>query len=126
MPVQIDHLMIPCTDRVAAARTLAEILGVPWAPSRVGPFTAVHVNDGLTIDFDEWTGAFPKGHYCFRVAASEFEDILQRIVASGMDYRSLPHGPPDHQVNTSLGGRIVYWAEPDGHVWELLTESYAR
>ena len=41
-------------------------------------------------------------------------------------YRSTPHGPVDMQVNTAHGGRIVYWSEPDGHVWEALTVSYAR
>jgi hypothetical protein len=30
------------------------------------------------------------------------------------------------QVNTQHGGRIVYWNEADGHVWEALTVSYAR
>jgi hypothetical protein len=30
------------------------------------------------------------------------------------------------QVNTQHGGRIVYWNEPAGHVWEALTVSYAR
>jgi hypothetical protein len=30
------------------------------------------------------------------------------------------------QINTAHGGRIVYWNEPDGHVWEVLTVSYAR
>ena len=33
---------------------------------------------------------------------------------------------PPRQVNTSLGGRIVYWNVPDGHQWEILTVSYAR
>lgn len=126
MTVHLDHLLIPSKNREAAARRLAEILGVTWAPATIGPFTAVHVNDGLTIDFDEWTQDFPKGHYCFRVPESEFRVILARLSASGTSYRSLPHGPDDHQVNTSLGSLIVYWSEPDGHVWELLTESYAR
>ena len=44
----------------------------------------------------------------------------------GIAYRSQPHGPADMTVNTSMGGRFVYWSEPDGHVWEALTESYAR
>ncbi|QTN21476.1 VOC family protein [Rhizobacter sp. AJA081-3] len=126
MAVHLDHLMIPSKSSEAAARTLAEILGVTWAPAKVGPFIAVHVNDSLTIDFDEWTDEFPKGHYCFRVSELEFQVILARLVASGIAYRSLPHGPNDYQVNTSLGSLIVYWDEPDGHVWELLTQSYAR
>jgi hypothetical protein len=35
------------------------------------------------------------------------------------------HGPEDMQVNTRYGDRIVYWNEPDGHQWEMLTVSYA-
>jgi hypothetical protein len=30
------------------------------------------------------------------------------------------------RVNMQHGGRIVYWNQPDGHVWEALTVSYAR
>jgi len=126
MAVHLDHLIIPSRNRDAAARLLAGLLGVSSAPANIGPFTAVHVNEGLTIDFDEWTDAVPKGHYCFRTSESEFNAVLARLAAAGIPYRSLPHGPVDNQVNTSLGSRIVYWAEPDGHVWELLTESYAR
>jgi hypothetical protein len=51
---------------------------------------------------------------------------LGRIRAEGLAFRSLPHGPDDHQVNPAFGGRIVYWREPDGHVWEMLTVSYER
>ncbi len=38
----------------------------------------------------------------------------------GVAYRSLPHGDVDSKVNTEHGGRIVYWSEPDGHVWEVV------
>jgi hypothetical protein len=30
------------------------------------------------------------------------------------------------QINTRLGGRNVYWNDPNGHIWEILTVSYAR
>jgi hypothetical protein len=36
------------------------------------------------------------------------------------------HGPVDSRINTQHGGAIVYWNEPDGHQWEMLTVSYAR
>jgi hypothetical protein len=45
---------------------------------------------------------------------------------AGIKYRSAVRGPEDMQVNTQYGGRIVYWNEPDGHQWEMLTVSYAR
>jgi catechol 2,3-dioxygenase-like lactoylglutathione lyase family enzyme len=126
MTVQLDHLMVPSRDKVAAARQLAGLLGVPWSETGVGPFAPVYVNEGLTLDFDEWTDPIPMIHYCFRVGPGEFDAILERIRAAGIPYRSAVHGPIDFQVDTQHGGRIVYWNEPDGHQWEMLTVSYAR
>jgi catechol 2,3-dioxygenase-like lactoylglutathione lyase family enzyme len=124
--IELDHSIVFSRDRVAAAKRLAELLGVGWAEQGIGPFSAVYVNDGLTLDFDQWSEPFPKQHFCFRVSEAEFDAILGRIKAAALPYRSAPHGPEDRKVNTGHGGRIVYWSEPDGHVWELLTVSYAR
>jgi hypothetical protein len=126
MSIQLDHLMVPWRDKVAAAKLLAELLGVPWSETGVGPFAPVYVNDGFTIDFDEWAENVPLIHYCFRVSPDEFEAILARIQAAGIPYRSAVHGPMDQKVDTAHGGSIVYWNEPDGHQWEMLTVSYAR
>ena len=126
MAIAVDHLIVPSRNRVAAAKTLAHLLGVPWAESGVGPFSPVYVSDALTLDFDETTEPFPTLHYAFRVSQAEFDAILGRIQAAGLPYRNSPHGPVDFTVNTAHGGSIVYWNEPDGHVWELLTVSYAR
>ncbi|MED5618131.1 VOC family protein [Ideonella sp. BN130291] len=126
MTIHLDHLMVPARDKVAAARQLAGLLGVPWSATGIGPFAPVYVNDGFTLDFDEWPEPLPLIHYCFRVDAAAFDAILQRIQAAGIAYRSSVHGPVDHQVDTAHGGRIVYWNQPDGHQWEMLTESYAR
>jgi len=126
MTVQLDHTLIPARDRKASAELLAMLLGVPWAESGVGPFSPVYVNEGLTLDFDQADGVFPVLHYCFRVSEAEFDGIVARLGIAGIEYRSTPHGPVDMQVNSEHGGRIVYWSEPDGHVWEALTVSYAR
>ena len=127
MAIHLDHFIVPSKDRVAAARQLGTLLGVPWAEQRtVGPFSPVFVSDELTIDFDQWTDPVPKQHYCFRVSEAEFEVVFSRIKEAGIAHRSLPHGPDDHKVNTAFGGKLVYWSEPDGHVWELLTVSYER
>lgn len=126
MTIHLDHFMVPSRDKTAAAKRLAEILGVPWGDAAVGPFCAVYVSDGLTLDFDETSEPYALHHYCFRVDQEEFDAILARIKAAGIEYRSTPHGPVDMQVNTGHGGSIIYWDEPAGHVWELLTESYAR
>lgn len=127
MAIRLDHLIVPARDRRASAEKLASLLGVPWAAeSGVGPFSAVYVSDDLTLDFDEVGDACPVQHYCFHVSDAEFDAIRARLDAAGVAIRSTPHGPVDGEVNTRHGGRILYWSEPDGHVWELLTESYAR
>jgi catechol 2,3-dioxygenase-like lactoylglutathione lyase family enzyme len=126
MTIHLDHTIVPSRTAVASARRLAELLGVPWAASGVGPFSPVFVNDGLTLDFQDTDEDFPIHHFCFRVTDQDFAAILGRIAAAGIPFRSAVRGPVDRQVETRLGGRIVYWNEPDGHQWELLTVSYAR
>jgi catechol 2,3-dioxygenase-like lactoylglutathione lyase family enzyme len=126
LTIHLDHLMVPSRNKVAAAKLLADLLGVPWAETGVGPFAPLYLNDGLTIDFDEWADPFPIQHYCFRVSQNEFNAILARIKAAGIAYRSNVHAPVDFQINTQHGGGIIYWNEPDGHQWEMLTVSYAR
>ena len=119
-------MIVPSRDRRAAAELLAQILGVPWGESRFGPFSAVYVSDSLTLDMDQAEGPVPVQHYCFRMDDADFDTLIGRLRANGIAFRSLPHGPVNMQINTGFGGRIVYWSQPDGHVWEALTVSYAR
>ncbi|WP_271411978.1 VOC family protein [Pseudomonas sp. Q1-7] len=126
MAIQLDHLMVPARDKLRSARLLAELLDVPWSETGIGPFAPVYLNDGLTLDFDEWGEPFPLLHFCFRVSPEQFEAILGRLKARGIAYRSAVHGPVDYRVDSEHGGAIVYWNEPDGHQWEMLTVSYAR
>ncbi len=124
MSIQLDHFIVSCRDQIASAKRLAGLLGVPWAESGAGPFSPVYLNEGLTLDFIETDEDFPVEHFCFRVSASEFDAILRRIKAAGIAYRSEVRGPVDMKVHPELGN--VYWNDPDGHQWEMLTTSYAR
>ena len=124
MTIHLDHTIVPSRNKTASARLLAQLLGVPWAQAEAGPFTAVYVNDGLTLDFIETNQDFPVYHFCFRVGQDEFDAILARIKAAGIAYRSTVRGPVDRQINTQFGN--IYWNQPDGHQWEMLTVSYAR
>ena len=94
--------------------------------SGIGPFAPVYINDGLTLDFIDTEEDFPIYHFCFRVSQPEFDAILGRIKSAGIRYRSTVHGPWDMKIDTQFGGSGIYWNEPDGHYWEMLTVSYAR
>ena len=124
MPIELDHTIVPSRSQIASAKRLAELLGVPWAESAIGPFSPVYVNKGLTLDFIETTDPFPVYHFCFRVSQEDFDAILGRIRKAGIPYRSTPHGPMDMKIDPQYGN--IYWNEPDGHMWEILTVSYAR
>lgn len=126
MTVHLDHAIVPSHTRDASAQRLAQLLGVPCGPAPLGPFFAVYVNEGLTLDFIQTDEAFPVSHFCFRVGDDEFARILGRIEAAGIPYRSSVAGPVDGKINRDYGGSLVYWNEPDGHQWEVLTVSYAR
>lgn len=126
MTIHLDHTIVPSRTKVASARRLAELLGVAWSDKALGPFAPVFVNDGLTLDFIDTDEDFPVYHFCFRVSEEEFDAILGRIQAAGIPYRSSVRGPVDMKINTDYGGRMIYWNEPDGHQWEMLTVSYAR
>jgi hypothetical protein len=124
MAIQLDHVIVPSRSQVASAKLLSELLGVSWAERGAGPFSPVYVNGGLTLDFQDTDEQFPVYHFCFRVEPEEFHAILSRIQAAGIQYRSTVRGPVDMRVSTQYGN--IYWNEPDGHQWEMLTVSYAR
>jgi len=124
MTIQLDHLIVPSRNRVGGARFLAELLDVPWAESQ-GNFAPVYVNEALTVDFAD-RERFESHHYCFRVGDDQFAAILGRIQSRGIPYRSSPRGANDMRINERLGGKNLYWEDADGHLWEILTVSYAR
>ena len=124
MTIQLDHLIVPSRDPIASAQRLADLLDVPWQPSH-GHFTPVYLNDGTTLDFarrEQVEGL----HVCFRIGDAEFDAIFARLERAGIPYRSQPSGANDMTINTRLGGKNVYWEDADGHLWEILTVSYAR
>ena len=95
-----------------------------WEESR-GEFTPVYVNESLTVDFAD-REQFQRYHLCFRVSDADFDAIFGRIQSAGLGYRSRPRGENDMLINRRLGGKNVYWEDGDGHLWEILTVSYAR
>ena len=126
MAIQLDHTIVSARDRDASAKQLANLLGVPHGPATAGPFYAVYINEDLTLDFVQADEDFPVEHYCFRVDDETFDAILERIRAAGIQFRSSVRGLVDNRINNYHGGRGLYWNEPEGHQWEILTVSYAR
>ena len=124
MGIRLDHLIVPSRYQVQGAKFLAGLLDIPCA-DRQGTFSPVYVNETLTVDFAD-RERFESHHFAFSVSDAEFDAIFRRIQTAGIPYRSRPRSENDMQINTRLGGKNVYWEDADGHLWEILTISYAR
>ncbi|WP_326953337.1 VOC family protein [Amycolatopsis sp. NBC_01286] len=122
MGVELNHTIVWASDREASAGFLAGILGLPVGPV-AGPFRQLRLANGVTLDFAMAEGAVQGQHYAFLVGDGEFDAALARLRASGTPFWADPfHRVPD-EINHELGGRGVYFADPDGHNLELLTRA---
>lgn len=120
MSIVLNHTIVPATDKVEAARFLADLLGLEvGAPA--GPFIPLQVNDDLTLDFDDRHGVHPC-HYAFLVDDGTFDALLVKVERSPeIDYGSGHPGGWDRSINRLGGGRGVYVRDPNGHAYEFFT-----
>lgn len=123
MAARLNHTIVSAKDKAAAARFLAEILGVP-PPKMIGPFAVVQVNDDTSLDFADDDGAIAPQHYAFLVEENEFDEMFARIRERRLPYWADPFRREPDQINTWDGGRGVYFDDPNGHLLELITRPY--
>jgi len=119
MSIELNHTIVPVSDRRRAAAFLADLVGLPPAAPN-GPFAGLQLNDHLTLDFDDRHGAAP-GHYAFLVDNTTFDHVMHAAATLGTDYGSGPGAGWDHSINHLNNGRGVYVQDPDGHSYEFFT-----
>ncbi|HXS19944.1 MAG TPA: VOC family protein [Steroidobacteraceae bacterium] len=123
MAVQLNHTIVPARDAKASAIYLADILGRA-RPTHDGPFYAVEVDNGVTLDFMTTGDGIRSHHYAFLVSEPEFDQIFGRIRERGAQYWADPGQHRAGEINRRDGGRGLYWEDPDGHLLEILTRPY--
>ena len=119
MQITLNHTIVPSRDKVRAAEFFARIFGLPYEGAH-GHFAPVQVNDTLTLDYDN-RDEFEAHHYAFHVSEDDFDAIFGRIKDEGITYGSGPYNSEDMDINHRMGGRGVYFKDPDGHLLELMT-----
>jgi len=118
MGVEVNHLIVPATDKKASARFLAGVLGLEPSPA-AGHFQPVQVG-GVTLDFDDARDVRPM-HIAFLVDEETFDGAYGRLRAAGVATYADPGRSRPGEVNDRRGGRGVYFDDPDGHLFELMT-----
>ena len=119
MPIVLNHTIVPSRDQEGSARFFARIFGLGGVEPNP-PFAQVHVNNDLSFDWGT-RDTFDSHHYAFFVSDQEFDEIFGRLKAENIAYGSGPRDPANGQINTRRGGRGLYFADPDGHLLEIMT-----
>jgi catechol 2,3-dioxygenase-like lactoylglutathione lyase family enzyme len=122
MPVELNHTIIPAADKWASAKFLAGILGLEAGPEW-GPFVAIRLANGVTLDFAEAARFHPQ-HYAFLVGEAEFDAALARLNNAGAAFYASFDRSGRGEINHLYGGRGVYFDDPNGHLFELITQPY--
>jgi catechol 2,3-dioxygenase-like lactoylglutathione lyase family enzyme len=122
MSIEVNHLIVPATDKGVSARFLADVLGVDLA-SAVSHFQPVQIGQ-VTLDYDEATDIRPM-HIAFLVDDATFDAAHRRLVDIGAATYADPGRSQPGQINHRYGGRGIYFDDPDGHLFELMTAPYS-
>ena len=123
MSVQLNHTIVACRDQRRSATFLAEILGLP-APARFGRFLVVGTDNGVSLDFAATDRDITTQHYAFLIGEEDFDVIFGRITQQGLPHWADPGQKRPGEINRNDGGRGVYFADPDGHLMEIITRPY--
>src|SRR5262245_9914577 len=108
---ELNHTIVHSRDRRASAAFLARVLGVEVAPE-AGPFTPVHLGNGVALDYMQTDRAIAPQHYAFLVSDEEFDRGLAVVRDGGHQIWADPdlHEPGD--INHRFGGRGFYFRDP--------------
>ena len=123
MSAQLNHTIVWCRDKMASSAFLAEILGRP-APRGFLHFQVVDLDNDVSLDFMEKEGAVARQHYAFLIGEDDFDAVLGRIRARGLDHWADPARTQPGEINRHWGGRGVYFPDPNGHLLEVITRPY--
>lgn len=119
MSVEINHMIVPAKDRKASARFLGDILGVEPGPVVIPHFEPLQAG-GVTLDFMDSTEV-QSMHIAFLVDDATFDAAQERFEELGTKTYADPGRSQPGEINHRFGGRGVYFDDPDGHFFELMT-----
>ena len=123
MAIQLNHTIVAARDSDVSARFLTDLFDLP-EPVPFGPFLAVEMANGVTLDYLDTDADIASQHYAFLVSEDEFDAIYGRIQEQNLNHWADPAQRRPGQINTNDGGRGVYFSDPDGHYLEIITRPY--
>lgn len=122
MSVGLKNIIVSARDPRASAKFLAGVLDLKVEPEWAG-FVPVRTGNGVTLDFEKVADVRPQ-HCAFLVSEAEFDVALARMRNSGIAFYANYRRERRGEINHLYGGRGVYFDDPNGHLFELITRPY--
>ena len=125
MPARLNHTIVWCRDPQKSATFLTEILGLP-PPRRLFGFHVVDLANDVSVDYmaaDE-AERIALQHLAFLIDEDEFDGALARVRERTKEIWADPAKTQPGRINHHFGGRGVYFDDPDGHLFEIITTPY--
>jgi catechol 2,3-dioxygenase-like lactoylglutathione lyase family enzyme len=123
MTVAFNHTIVAAKDKKESAAFFTGLFGLADA-TPFGPFMAVELEHGVSLDFADRPDDIRPQHYAFLVSEADFDAIYGRIQQRGMDHWADPGRTKPGTINRNDGGRGVYFLDPSGHFLEIITRPY--
>ncbi len=123
MRAELNHTIVWCRDKVRSSRFLVELLAL-GEPRVFGPMLVVELANGVSLDYYDHEPPIASQHYAFLIGEGDFDAVYGRIRARGLEHWADPGRHRAQEIYHHNGGRGVYFADPDGHLLEVMTRPY--
>lgn len=122
---KLNHTIVWCQDQEKSAKFLSEILGLP-PPRRFLGFLVVDLANEVSVDYLPAEAGEPIAlqHLAFLVSEEEFDGALARVRERTTEIWADPAKRQPGRINRHFGGRGVYFEDPNGHLFEIITTPY--
>jgi catechol 2,3-dioxygenase-like lactoylglutathione lyase family enzyme len=120
--MQLDHLILPVTDRNKSIEFYERIVGLKYEGDR-DPFSTMRVTKDLVLQLAPW-GTKGDEHLAFAVTRAEFDEALRRIRESGIEYGDSFQTVGNMRAPGDADGargksKSVYLFDPSRHLIEI-------
>lgn len=124
MAAKLNHTIVWCHDQEKSAKFLSEILGLP-PPRRFSGFLVVDLANEVSVDYlPAESEPIALQHLAFLVSEEEFDGALTRVRERTTEIWADPGKRQPGRINRHFGGRGVYFEDPNGHLFEIITTPY--
>ncbi|HEY1353869.1 MAG TPA: VOC family protein [Ktedonobacteraceae bacterium] len=119
--ITFNHTILAARDRHVSATFFTHLFGLP-EPTAWGPFVSVRLDEDLFLQFAEpGINDIQMQHDAFLVDDRSFDEISARLLQGGIEHWADPQATLPGRIHTHHGGRGVYFRDPVGHGFAILT-----